>query len=68
LDQVKEDGSIEVYLSFTDYLITHERYPETIVSGLSEIGGLFAALQISLILAYMNEYRFNRKLNMRQKL
>lgn len=44
LDQVKNDGSIELYLSFTDYLTTYERYPDNIFFGLSEIGGLFAAL------------------------
>ena len=65
LDQIQNDGSIEIYFSFADYLTTYDRYPDTIFNGLSKIGGLFAALKISVILLYANSNRFEKKLKKR---
>jgi hypothetical protein len=59
---VAENNSIEVYFTFTDFFTVYNKYPDSIFSGLAKIGGLFAALQISLILLMTNQYLFKRKL------
>jgi ribosomal protein S10 len=63
---VPYDGSIEVYFAFTDFFTSYEKYPDTIFSGLAKIGGLFAALKISLFLLFTNSFLYKRKLKMRQ--
>ncbi len=54
-----------MYFAFTDFFTTYEKYPDTIFSGLAKIGGLFAALKISMILLYTNSWLYKRKLKMR---
>jgi hypothetical protein len=60
---VGEKDSIEVYYAFTDFFTVYNKYPDSIFSGLAKIGGLFAALQISLILLMTNQYLYKRKLS-----
>jgi hypothetical protein len=39
------------------------RYPDNIIMGLAKLGGLFAALKVSLILLAINKALFERKMN-----
>ncbi len=63
---MQKDGTIEIYFAFPDYITLYERYPDTIISGLARIGGLFAALRVSLILLFANSCLYKRKLKRMQ--
>jgi hypothetical protein len=47
MERRRSDISIETFFEFSTNLIdSYERYPESIVSGLTKIGGLLALLKI----------------------
>ena len=43
------------------------RYPDNIIMGLAKLGGLFAALKVSLVLLTINKALFERKMNSNNK-
>jgi hypothetical protein len=57
-----EQGEIVVYFSFQPYILSYERAPVSLWSGLSRIGGIMAIFKIAIIaLLLFNKYRFEKK-------
>jgi hypothetical protein len=42
--------------------VSYEKYPDSVLSGLSKVGGLIALLNISFLLNLLNHYWFEKKI------
>ncbi len=55
-----------VYLEFRldkNIVISYEKYPDSILNGLSKVGGIIALLRISFFLNVLNHYLFDKKIS-----
>ena len=64
---IKEDvviqDTVEIYFQFPGVSHTFSRYPDNIIMGLAKLGGLFAALKVSLVLLAINKSLFEKKMS-----
>ena len=69
---IKEDvviqDTVEIYFQFPGVNHTLSRYPDNIIMGLAKLGGLFAALKVSLVLLAINKSLFEKKMSSDEKL
>ena len=68
---IKEDvvikDTVEIYFQFPGVIHTLSRYPDNIIMGLAKLGGLFAALKVSLVLLTINKSLFEKKMSSDEK-
>ena len=57
-----------IYFDIQRLYTKYERYPISITSGFSQIGGLMAFLKISLLLSYIHEKIYEKHLNNKVKI
>jgi hypothetical protein len=55
-------GKSQIHFFIKSFYYRDIRYPQSIMSGLSEIGGLIAIFKIGLILSYFHQMKFERTL------
>jgi hypothetical protein len=60
--RVIEEDSEFIFLEISDVEDVYTRYPETVLSGLTKIGGLIALIKALTLFSLLHKHRFEKHL------
>ena len=55
------DDEVQIEFEFSEFIEFNERYPDSLLMGLSKLGGLLALFKISLFLRFMHQQQFEKQ-------